>query len=195
MTWVIPEDAFFTADHHFGHENILAYQPNRGERWGTIEEHDEALIEAWNAKVPPGATVYHLGDVAFRTWCAAGKLVELTRRLNGRITLLRGNHDKRISLSARSFSQVHDYLELKTPDGTRVCLFHYPMATWNAGHYGSWHLHGHSHGGLQPVNLRRLDVGVDTRPDFAPYSLDEVVAIMAERESIPTTGRHARVAR
>ena len=39
---------FFTADLHFGHKNILAYD-NR--EFASTEEHDEFLIEQWNSVV------------------------------------------------------------------------------------------------------------------------------------------------
>jgi calcineurin-like phosphoesterase family protein len=46
------------------------------------------MIERWNAKVKPGDTVYHLGDVVINK-----KSLHLVSRLNGRKILIRGNHD------------------------------------------------------------------------------------------------------
>ena len=43
-------------------------------------------------------------------------------------------------------------------------------------------LHGHTRGLLQePEPTTRLDVGIDTHPEFRPYSLDEIIAFMVDR--------------
>lgn len=39
---------FFTADMHFGHENVISFDRRPFE---TVEEMDEKLIRRWNAKV------------------------------------------------------------------------------------------------------------------------------------------------
>jgi calcineurin-like phosphoesterase family protein len=61
-----------------------------------------------------------------------------------------------------------------TVEGYRLVLCHYPLAVWNRRHYGSVHLHGHSHGALASIGMR-LDVGVDAW-DFRPCSLPEILA-------------------
>ena len=50
---------FVTADHHFGHANIIEYT-NRP--FASVEEMDAALIAAWNERVTDYDLVYHLGD-------------------------------------------------------------------------------------------------------------------------------------
>ena len=54
---------FFTSDTHFGHQNIIRFC-NRP--WATIAEHDQALIDNWNAIVPEDAVVFHLGDFSYK---------------------------------------------------------------------------------------------------------------------------------
>jgi calcineurin-like phosphoesterase family protein len=61
-------------------------------------------------------------------------------------------------------------------------MSHYPMLTWNAGHYGSWMFHGHSHGFLRDTGENRIDVGVDTHPNLEPYSFDEILEKMQGRK-------------
>ena len=51
---------FFIGDTHFGHHKIAVL---RG--FGSVQEHDEYLIEQWNATVRKRDTVWHLGDVLF----------------------------------------------------------------------------------------------------------------------------------
>jgi calcineurin-like phosphoesterase family protein len=149
-----PDNVFFTSDTHFGHHGIIA--PCR-RPYGSVEEMDAALIRNWNDVVPSNGVVFHLGDVSFK---GAARTVEVLGSLNGKIILVRGNHDAHMSAVVRSmFDEVVDYKELKL-EGTRICMSHYPMASWNQMHYGSWMLHGHSHGNM-PRFGRRIDVGVD----------------------------------
>lgn len=81
-----------TSDTHFFHRHICQYCPGRLD-WcdGTVPDHNEKLIEAWNKVVDPGEVVLHLGDFSF------GKVAEtreLRKRLNGRIVMALGNHDR-----------------------------------------------------------------------------------------------------
>ena len=43
---------YITADTHFGHKAMITYA-NRPFRF--VDQMDDAMIAAWNAKVPPGA--------------------------------------------------------------------------------------------------------------------------------------------
>lgn len=40
-------------------------------------------------------------------------------------------------------------------------MCHYPIMSWDRQRYGSWHLHGHSHGNLSESKGLMLDVGID----------------------------------
>jgi len=46
------------------------------------------------------------------------------------------------------------------------------MRVWNGSHRGSYHLFGHSHGGL-PSHGLSFDVGVDCH-NYSPISYDDV---------------------
>jgi calcineurin-like phosphoesterase family protein len=76
------------------------------------------------------------------------------------------------------FSEIHDYLELNI-ESRKIVLSHYPFASWNQMHYGSWMLHGHSHGNM-PWFGKRVDVGVDCWMG-APVSYHMVKAHMDAR--------------
>jgi len=178
-------DLFFTSDTHFGHERILTLSDRP---WSTVEEMDEALIAGWNSVVKPGDMVFHLGDLSFHKPEQTAKIIG---RLNGYKTWILGNHDrsKKKNSIASLFGEVKDYKEIKVSDDVhvfkRIVMCHFPMLVWNKSHYGSWMLHGHSHGSLKhPVPLRLMDVGVDCHPEYRPFSLDEVRAYMAEREHV-----------
>lgn len=172
---------FFTADQHFGHASIIkhAHRPFAG-----VDEMDEALIAAWNARVTNKDLVYHLGDFAWRK----SNIHAYANQLNGAIILIRGNHDtKQASINAR-MPVVHDVkmIHAPPPDGQEIWLSHYAHRVWPKSGHGTWHVYGHSHGGLpdDPHSLS-MDVGVDTRPDYAPYSMDEIAAAMAKKTFKP----------
>lgn len=173
-------EVWFTADTHFGHGRLIELMPRP---FSSVEEMDEELIRRWNTLVGRGDTVYHLGDFSFHK---LDKTAEIIGRLNGQIHLVLGNHDhKRVAskLSSR-FAWVGNYKEIRV-SGQKICMLHFPMMVWNQSHFGSWHLHGHSHGSL-PVDKRalRVDVGSDAW-SYAPVSFDEIAAEMRTREFAP----------
>ena len=122
---------FFTSDTHFGHQNIIRFC-NRP--WATIAEHDQALIDNWNAIVPEDAVVFHLGDFSYKgggfpaMWWIKGLL-------HGQIVLIRGNHDpdtrkpQNLQQLQQIFEGVFDQLEIKV-EGQRILMNHYPLLTW-----------------------------------------------------------------
>lgn len=175
---------FITADTHFGHGNVIEYS---GRPFSSAEEMNEELIRRWNEKVPRGSIVYHLGDVAFLR--NPRDVVAILRRLNGTKRLVKGNHDKKLHKSvADQFEWVRDYYEARGPDKVKVVMAHCPYLTWPGCHRGSWNLHGHSHGSLKPPHpidqMRRMDIGVDTHPNYEPYNWEEISRYMAKKGGV-----------
>lgn len=172
---------FFTADHHFGHKNILKYSERP---FKSVAEMDDALIKRWNEKVGPNDTVYHLGDVGLN---APQELENILNQLNGTIYLIKGNHEKSALACRKRFEWVKDYYELRVEDESaprgqqNIVLFHYGMRVWNASHWGTYHLYGHSHGMLKDdPTMRAFDVGVDCH-NYYPISYEEVKGIMGKK--------------
>lgn len=156
---------WFTSDNHFGHINVIKYCNRPFE---TASEMDEAMISNWNERVKPGDTVYHLGDFSFHN---TDDTERIFKRLNGRIKLSRGNHDKGRNIGTIRFDEVRDMYSLRL--GTvNLVMCHYALRVWNRSHYGAIQLFGHSHGSLS-CNSQQLDVGVDCW-DFKPVNLDEI---------------------
>ena len=153
---------YITSDLHFGHSNIKKFCPVTRARFSdNTDEMNEAMIKEWNEIVEPEDTVYILGDVAFMP---ASKAAVLLKRMNGRKILIEGNHDHKALKDLnfqKAFAEVHKYLEI-VHNGTKVCMFHYPIAEWNQMHRGSVHFHGHLHGNPNGLDgYRALDVGMD----------------------------------
>lgn len=176
---------FFTSDHHFGHKNILKFSERP---FSDVEEMNEVLIQKWNEKIDAEDEVYHLGDVGLMS---SGKLRSILDRLNGKIYLINGNHEKSAQACAKRFEWIKDYYELVVEDDEfergqqLIVLFHYALREWNASHWGSYHLYGHAHGTLpDDKNARSFDIGVDCH-DFYPLSYEEVKAIMKTKDWTP----------
>ena len=175
------KNIYFTSDHHFGHKNIIRFTDRP---FATVEEMNETLIQNWNNKIRPNDDVYHLGDVAL---CHQTELAAILNRLNGKIHLIKGNHENAALGCAKQFEWIKDYYELTVEDAEakggkqKIVLLHYAMRVWNKSHHGSYHLYGHSHGTLpDDATMRSIDVGVDTH-NFAPISYQEVKELMKQK--------------
>ena len=179
----MPFSVFVTADHHFGHAGVLRMC---GRPFGSIEEHDEALITAWNSVVGPRDEVWHLGD--FALGAKADRCTQIFRRLRGRKILVRGNHDKKRVLDLPWHSQH----VLATPklEGSRWIFSHYPLRAWPGAFNGARHCFGHTHG-LLPDTSRSCDVGVD-RWSYRPASLEEIRERLAATPEQPEEFRLGR---
>ena len=159
---------FFTADTHFGHKRMAAM---RG--FESSVDMDAHLICVWNEVVAPADTVFHLGDFSFH---AKVKTQAIWKKLNGNKILVKGNHDTKNHFDSSCLRYYHTL----RAQGLLFVLFHFPIEEWQNKHYGSVHLHGHSHG--KSANKRnRIDVGVDTKPYFMPYSLTEIVNVLQKQ--------------
>jgi calcineurin-like phosphoesterase family protein len=158
-------NTWFTADTHFGHKNIIDHC-NRPVN--NVFEMNELIVDNWNAVVGQNDEVWHLGDVAWKD------IEVYLPRLNGRINVVLGNHDKQKNVIARNITgEVFQLKEIKV--GTKdITLCHYPMVTWNKARYGAWHLHGHMHGMMEGERKGRMDVGIDCHPEFRPFNYDEI---------------------
>ena len=161
---------YFTSDNHFGHKNIIKYC-NRP--FKHVDEMNEEMIARWNAKVGPEDEVYNLGDFSFDRNPA-----KFFNRLNGKKYLIKGNHDKKETLSL-PWEEVS--LDKNLMVGKQlIVLHHFAKRVWDGSHRGAWHLFGHSHGGLTASGLS-FDAGVDCH-DYTPISFEEVKVKMKELE-------------
>ena len=173
---------FFTSDTHFGHANILEFC-NRP--FSNVEEMNHKLIENWNKKVPEDGIVFHLGDFAwggFPFWKA------IREQLNGKIFLIKGNHDeKNITPTASQELFEHVTFQMKIRiEGRAVYLNHVPFLCYGGTYRDPNGLvyqafgHVHSGPGAKGLDVDRLsvlfptqyDVGVDNN-NYEPISWNE----------------------
>ena len=158
---------WFTADHHFGHKNILRFCKRP---WDNINDHDADLIERWNRVIAKGDTVYYLGDFSF---LSPGYTKAILQKLHGKIHLIRGNHDKVLKGELLTYFESVSELKRLSINGQQIVVCHYPMLSWQSKYRGAWHLHGHSHGKCEPVADKMADVGVDLW-DYTPVSYEQL---------------------
>jgi len=184
-------NVFLTADHHFGHSNIIGFT-NRP--FPDSEKMDNALIDNWNERIMPTDIVIHLGDFSLSGYAPVRRYFA---RLNGNIKILTNpwHHDrfwlKSLDKHAEPLRSASGFevellppmvvLEIPQLGNERyplaVTLCHYPMAVWDRKHYGAWHCFGHCHSNHQSDG-KAVDVGVDNIyrlfGDYRPISLSEV---------------------
>ena len=159
---------------------------------------NEEMIKTWNANIGDNDEVYMLGDISLTN---ANKTRDILDQLNGRLYLIKGNHEKSVmakSYNRDRFEWVKDYYELKINNEGEKVMFvmsHYAFRVWNKSHHGnSIHLYGHSHDSLdydKDTNRttewgKSMDVGVDSAArvlgEYRPFRFSEIMNIMAKRE-------------
>lgn len=167
----VPEwgNLWLTADSHFFHTNIIRYC---GRPFTSVEEMNETLLQRWNVRVAPEDTVLHLGDFALGK---AEQVVPFRRRLNGRVVLIRGNHDRfgKATGDALGFQVVEGQAELRV--GEKVLLLsHEPDFT--PVQPGQVKFCGHVHEHWRCTDFV-VNVGVDVW-GFKPISIEEALAAL-----------------
>ena len=175
---------FFTADLHFGHENIIRYCDRP---FSSVADMNDALVANWNATVTDADEVWVLGDVAM------GQIDEglaHVGKLNGHKVLLAGNHDRCWAGNTRrhepwvdryveaGFAGIHQGTIETELAGQTVLAGHFPyvgdshdedrFTRWRPEDNGLWLLHGHVHTSWR-VQDHQINVGTDVW-DYAPVA-------------------------
>ena len=152
------KNIWFTSDWHLGHKNILKLS-NRP--FGTIESHDEYIINEYNKLVKNGDDVYFLGDLAWnQSYYNYKRIFQL---LNGNIHFILGNHDNKRHLvrcqKEGLIVSVRESQVLNINNDT-IHLTHYPLLEWYNFHNGGYALHGHTHGNIDDY-CKSTDVALE----------------------------------
>ena len=169
---------FYTADEHYGHENMIRFC-NRP--YDNVEQMQEDLIARHNSVVRKGDFTWHCGDMFWRTM-DLNECRRILRALNGQHGLVIGNHDESALRIAGMFDAVHDTFFDKSTKPA-VFLSHYAHRVWPKSHDGSYHVYGHTHAVLSDYR-RSHDVGVDANKYF-PMSFDELDALIKSKGTLP----------
>jgi calcineurin-like phosphoesterase family protein len=173
---------FVISDTHFGHANILDYEPSRRAWAGdSIASHDAAIIEAWRATVAPDDDVIHCGDFALGH---RERAEEILRQLTGRITIVLGNHDRGPnSMQSLGFHDVRKSMEFEADGLGRVVIRHAP-SSFTADELASADvlLHGHMHGHIPGAN----DAAPDRRHAYPMEAATRAKLVDASIEALPS---------
>lgn len=168
---------YLTSDTHFNHINIVKYEP-KSRPFKIVEEMNEKIIENWNAVVGPEDEIYVVGDFFMGTLEGIEPII---RRLNGKIHLIRGNHDGegRIKKYKEFGIDVSDIKFLRYK-GKFFILCHFPIVSEEFNQMVSKNndecilLYGHIHSNAPSDFVNNsYHVGVDTN-NLTPISIEDI---------------------
>lgn len=140
---------------------------------------NEEIIKRWNSIVKSDEDIaYHLGDFG---WGNKEQITQLRKRLNGRIYLVKGNHD---------YHGVHWYYECgfeRVYDCPIIVqdfyiLTHYPIEPIDmSGRYANIHGHVHEDFRFSEPTPRSFNVSCENI-NYTPISLNSIIQKMKEAE-------------
>ena len=157
QTWLI-------SDTHFFHANIGLYC-SRPDNW------QDLIIKNWNHWIRPDDMVFHLGDLVLGKKEYGETLVPL---LNGKLHLMRGNHDRRSKAYYQDLgiTLVKDPYHMETDKGLKLVFSHRPIVPLPPG---LLNLHGHIHNNPAPeLGARHVNLSIEVR-QYRPWSLGDVL--------------------
>jgi calcineurin-like phosphoesterase family protein len=164
---------WFTSDTHFNHVNII--KPEYCNRpFSDVNHMNEMLINNWNNVVGPSDTVYHLGDFAMGD---KNQIPAIRKRLNGRIVLICGNHDRKKDqvmpqILDAGFDAIADDITITIGEMT-IWMRHEPSLEWQPNFDNEYHLCGHVHNSWSRKGSI-INVGVDVH-NYRPISIHDAI--------------------
>ena len=160
---------WITADHHFGHANIVAYAG----RPFSAADQDREMAERWHETVRASEPVLHLGDLVVganspEIWLLVGSLSGQPK------WLVPGNHDRphRHGLIREAGFTIVAPPELDYRDWV-VRFTHRPLGLEDLGP-GQLNVHGHTHSKPGSADQRWINVSVEAT-DYRPVRLGELL--------------------
>lgn len=173
---------FLSSDYHFGHQREFIFK-SRG--YESMEQHDEAVITNHNSVVAPDDEVWVLGDTMLGT--DKDYTLNCIGRLNGRIHMIRGNHDtdQKVAkyLSLPNVIEADKWADMIKKGKFSFYLSHFPCMTGDVvlSRNGLWNLSGHTHNTDKFENgqYKVYNVALDAHNCF-PVLLDDIIADIRE---------------
>lgn len=188
---------FFISDHHFFHERITNGELDLNRGFASVEAMHERIIEQHNRVVHPKDSVWFLGDLTLMRpsksdmlGVESGRMFalrDILHAMNGRKSLLLGNHDH---------LPIQEYLwfgfeDIRATFKLHQMLFsHVPMHPSQLYRFRG-NVHGHTHEknvldssalhlGGPLVDPHYINVSVEA-VNYTPQSLDELQAKFTRR--------------
>lgn len=173
---------FFISDLHLGHSNIISFADKNGERlrpFDSIDEHDDFIIESINKVVKTTDRLVLVGDCVMNK-----KHMHMLYRINGRKTLVMGNHDP------RAFEYLTPYFEHigGAVEMSEFIVTHIPVHPLQLVYRFQGNIHGHLHDGCVPdprnpskPDPRYFNVCVE-QMKYTPIAFEELKKQFKERD-------------
>lgn len=177
---------FFVSDLHFGHKYVIPFDRRP---FQDVQEMETELIRRWNARVSQDDHVFVVGDMfGGVTTAHAGEIVHA---LNGRIHLIRGNHDPKGEIFESLFEEVVPVKAIEVRvrgEKQRVIMRHRLLPVYRGSNEGVVQLFGHTHNSALSkledkyilfmnwlgVPLHAYNIGA-CRMDYEPRTLEEIL--------------------
>lgn len=174
---------WITSDWHFGHDREFIW---KARDFASVEDMNEHIIAAHNTMVKPDDDVYVLGDLMLGD---STKGIECIKRMNGKLHIVRGNHDT--DNRWKMYSELPNVVEMDNAiyfkyKKHHFYMSHFPSLTGNLEKESltqmTLNLFGHTH---QQTNFY-MDMpylyhcGVDSHKCF-PVSLDDIIEEMHQK--------------
>lgn len=185
---------YLISDTHFNHKNIIDYCNRPFE---SLEEMESTLIKNWNEVVSHSDTVLFGGDLAM---CNPSKAVMYSKKLNGNLVVLSGNHDNFSKWKSPftvleseyfeynyygdkyEFYYTHwppNYSERTDRDDSRKQPKYSSPPKW----FDGWVIHGHTHNNdlknFPFVNNKKKTINVGCEVlNYTPIEMNDLIEII-----------------
>lgn len=172
-----PEFSIFViSDNHFLHEKIISYCTRP---FANKDEQDEKMRRIWNATVKENDIVIHLGDLVF-TAGQSEKVKYILNSLNGRIILVRGNHDRK-SMNYYLSNGIDFMCDRFVWDfnGKRILFVHNPAHVSNEDlEKYDYILHGHQHNNTPFITKNGKAIMVNLSVENLDYRPMQLITLL-----------------
>ena len=162
------EKIWFIGDSHFNHRMIIPYC-NRP--FATVSEMNKTLIDNWNKVVRKEDKVIMNGDFALS---GKDKIIEIGQQLNGRKTLVLGNHD---GASLKTYYDAGFEMVSKYPIVVEefFIVSHMPQYVQENGVYVNIFAHVHDSPAFKDVDARSFCTSAE-RINYTPILFEDIKA-------------------
>lgn len=160
------QSVYITSDTHFSHPKIIPYCDRP---FKDIDEMNEILINNWNSVVGPNDIVKHLGDFAMGN---KDHIKYLVSKLNGKIDLIMGNHDRKHSTQFYldcGFNKVYDSSIVY-----RDCILCHKPILFDTPPSGINILFGHTHNSITEWPENYYNVCVEMN-EYKPINFEKIL--------------------
>ncbi len=175
-------ETYITADTHFGdagNDEMLDARP-----FDTYQGMEETLITNWNQTVTEDDRVYVVGDM-FGGDVSIDYMTSIMGRLNGDITLVRGNHDPENITGVLTEDAVHQHHAAINTGDQLFYLIHDPEdrhgGRYDVLTYGHVHDVPEQYPFFDPAG-KQFNMATD-RTEYTPVALDELHTYLERYES------------